>query len=276
MRYSPPPEHLGDRISSLYEMYKEGTLFDEIERADRPQLRIMLSGQGIYEFPGGAQDPAHMITLIGPTSGPVRSYGEGPVHVVGAGLLPPAWVTLLGGAAERWIDRALDARDLFGTRAEHLRRDILAAPTIEDRFVVLCAFVEEMTRATDPDQIAFTRMVDNWLIESIDPQVETLVARSGLSMRQLERQAKRYYGLPPKTLARKYRALRVAAALARGENLNETGLTDSFYDQSHLIREVKRFAGLTPKQIGSAALQSGVARGRGRLKGKVGPLVSDM
>jgi methylphosphotriester-DNA--protein-cysteine methyltransferase len=94
-------------------------------------------------------------------------------------------------------------------------------------------------------------------------------------MRQLERMAKRYYGLPPKTLARKYRALRAASALARGEDLDDAGLGDSFYDQSHLIREVKRFAGLTPKQIRTSVLQSGVARGRKKLKGKVGPLVSD-
>ena len=275
MRYSPPPEHLGDRVSSLYDMRKEGRQFDEIERADRPQLRVLLCGDGFYQFPDGTEDPAHCVTLLGPTSGPVRVKANGPVHVVGAGLLPPAWVSLLGADAERWADRAFNGADLFGEKAAQLHEAMLAASDADERFRILCAFIDDMTRRTDPEQIAFTQMVDSWLIDSLDPQVEALVTRSGLSMRQLERMAKRYYGLPPKTLARKYRALRAASALARGEDLDDAGLGDSFYDQSHLIREVKRFAGLTPKQIRASVLQSGVARGRKKLKGQVGPLVSD-
>ena len=96
-------------------------------------------------------------------------------------------------------------------------------------------------------------------------------------MRQLERLTKRYYGLPPKTLARKYRALRAASALARGEDLTDCDIANSFYDQSHLIREVKRFAGLTPQQIKKrqSQLLIEISVGRKSLEGQVGPLVSD-
>jgi AraC-like DNA-binding protein len=277
MRYSPPPAHLGDRISSLYELSQDIGDYNEIERADRPQFRILLSGSGYLEFANGHCDPSAPVMLVGPTSGPVRGIGTGPMWCVGAGLLPPAWVSLVGTAADTLIDRAIDAATLIGDAAPMLHAAMLASDSIEARFALLCDALDTATHVCDPAQLAFTRMVDGWLTESADPQVEVLVQRSGLSMRQLERMAKRFYGLPPKTLARKYRALRAAAALARGEDLDDNGISDSFYDQSHLIREVKRFAGLTPQQIRShqSPLQTEVSEGRMGLAGQVGRLVSD-
>jgi methylphosphotriester-DNA--protein-cysteine methyltransferase len=120
-------------------------------------------------------------------------------------------------------------------------------------------------------------VVDAWLISDGDPSVESLANQSGLSQRQLERMTKRYYGLPPKKLARKYRALRAAQSLAHGDSLDETGLALAFYDQSHLIREVKQFTGLTPGQLrsGQSPLTRATMKGRRALGGKVSPLVSE-
>lgn len=277
MRYSPPPALLGDRISSLYELRQDTPTYNELERADRPQFRILLSGTGHYEFANGHIDPSGRVIIVGPTSGPVRGVGIGPMHCVGAGLLPPAWVSIIGHDAEQWIDRAIDAEKLLGDSATRLADAVTAASDIDERFRLICDFLDTATAVQDPAQIAFTQMVDAWLCSAADPQIEALVTESGLSMRQLERLAKRCYGLPPKTLARKYRALRAAAALARGENLDDSDIGDSFYDQSHLIREVKRFAGLTPQQIRKreSHLLTEISTGRKALEGQVGPLVSD-
>ena len=277
MRYSPPPALLGDRISSLYELKQDSPSYNELERADRPQFRILVSGNGHYEFANGQIDPSGRVIILGPTSGPVRGVGVGPMHCVGAGLLPPAWVSIAGHDAEQWIDRAIDAQALFGECATKLADAVAATDDTDERFRLICTFIETVTESSDPAQIAFTRMVDNWLCSAPDPHVDVLVAESGLSMRQLERLTKRYYGLPPKTLARKYRALRAASALARGENLDDSDIADSFYDQSHLIREVKRFAGLTPQQIKKreSHLLTEISTGRKALEGQVGPLVSD-
>lgn len=277
MRYSPPPALLGDRISSLYELRQDTPTYNELERADRPQFRIMLSGSGHYEFANGQIDPAPRVVILGPTSGPVRGVGVGPMHCVGAGLLPPAWVSIIGHDAEQWIDRAIDAEALLGDDVGRLADAVAATPCTDERFHAICDFLDALTGNQDPAQLAFTRTVDAWLCSGPDPQVDALVAGTGLSMRQLERLTKRCYGLPPKTLARKYRALRAAAALARGEDLADSDIGDSFYDQSHLIREVKRFAGLTPQQIRKreSHLLTEISTGRKALEGQVGPLVSD-
>lgn len=277
MRYGPPPPPLGDRISALYELAQDAPRFSEVERADRPQLRILLAGSGTYHFANGQVDPAHTVTLMGPTSGPVRVLGEGPMLVTGAGLLPPAWIAFVGNHAENLTDRSIDAIGLLGARAETLLTAMRDAADTDARFAVLCDFIAHETAVSDPAAMAFTGHVDTWLADNIDPHIDQLRAATGLSIRQIERLTKRYYGLPPKTLARRFRAIRAASALARGEDLDQLGLGDSFYDQSHLIREIKRFAGLTPQQMikGQSSLQTGVSEGLKSLEGRVPPLISD-
>ena len=101
-------------------------------------------------------------------------------------------------------------------------------------------------------------------------------AATGMSIRSVERMTKHFYGVSPRMLARKYRAVRAAAALARGESLDEAQVGDAFYDQSHLIREIKRFAGATPSQLATPSPYTvATTTGRKSLAGKVSPLVSE-
>ena len=277
MRYGPPPAELGDRISALYELTQDNVRFNEVERADRPQLRILLAGSGQYHFDNGNIDAAYPVTLMGPTSGPVRVTGTGPMMVTGAGLLPPAWMAMAGDKAEQWTDRSLDASLILGERASTLLRDMADAGDTEARFALLCRFIAQESERNDPVMLAFTQHVDAWLAATPDPQISDLVSVTGRSIRQIERLTKRYYGLPPKTLARRYRAIRAASAMARGEDIDALGLGEGFYDQSHLIREIKRFAGLTPTQMrkGQSTLQAEVSEGLKSLEGQVPPLISD-
>jgi len=68
----------------------------------------------------------------------------------------------------------------------------------------------------------------------------------GLSLSQVERRCKRYFGSPPMQLARKFRALRTAIAMTHKDANLDDILAEGFYDQSHLIREMKHFTGITP------------------------------
>jgi AraC-like DNA-binding protein len=82
------------------------------------------------------------------------------------------------------------------------------------------------------------------------PRIESLADVTGLSQRQLARLTNKYYGCPPKLLARKYRALRCSARIALDQESWQALCEDGrFYDQSHFIREIKHFIGLTPHQL---------------------------
>src|SRR3546814_2422512 len=80
--------------------------------------------------------------------------------------------------------------------------------------------------------------VDGWLMDEGSPRIETLADITGLSPRQLARLTNKYYGCPPKLLARKYRALRCSARIALDHDSWQALCDDGrFYDQSHFIRE---------------------------------------
>ncbi len=272
LQYFPPDPDLAEMVSSFYFARIDMPLFDESERADRPQFRIMSIAEGEYIFPDGHVFPAKRATIIGPTSGSVRARGKGPLRIYGFGMMPAGWATLMGEHADKLTDRAMDAAELFGDWIDDVIEALVNAEDTEARLVIGNNFVREILKQNEPAPVWFTRTVDQWLSESLSPQVPDLVEATGMSIRSVERMTKYYYGLPPRMLARKYRAVRAASALARGEEPD----ADAFYDQSHLIREMKRFAGATPGQLARPSRYTeATAKGRKQMTGKVSPLVSD-
>jgi AraC-like DNA-binding protein len=277
LQYKAPDGQLASFVSSFYRFDYEGEPRSEVERADRAQFRIQLRGQTSYHFSAGHDRPSFPITIIGPTTAPVDAMANGPVTVVGWGMTPAGWAALMGKDAANWTDEAFDARRVFGDSLLDLRQQLMAADDMEAQFAIMQTAAAEIFAKSDRAPFEFTAMVDQWLLAGSEHDVDTLIALSGLSPRQLERTTSRYYGMPPKKLARKYRALRAAHKLAAGDSLDDTELGLSFYDQSHLIREIKQFTGLTPGQLksGQSELTAATMRGRAGLGGKVSPLISE-
>ncbi len=276
VQYEAPDPKLGGLVSSFYRFDYSGIGMKELERADRAQFRITLSGEGKYRF-GEVETPAFPVTVIGPTTRPFEAITDGPISIFGWGMLPAGWAALMGCEAENWIDKVFDARQVFGEAVMELRNRLIAANEASAQFLIGTEAAKEIYSETDGAPFEFTAVVDRWLCDDSDPDVDVLIAKSGMSPRQLERMTKRYYGMPPKKLARKYRALRAANRLAHGDSLDDTELGLAFYDQSHLTREVKQFTGLTPGQLksGKSELTKATMLGRSTLGGKVSPLISD-
>ncbi len=277
VQYEAPGERLAKLVSSFYRMDFEGDNFSEIERADRAQFRFQLRGVGEYHFAAGHIAPTYPVTIIGPTSAPIKATASCPLTIFGWGLLPAGWGALMGKDSASYVDQAIDARQIFGHSVMVLRQQLIDAADFAAQRKIGKRIAKDMYQDSETTPFEFTTKVDNWLLAHIDPDVEVLAASTELSPRQLERITKRYYGMPPKKLARKYRALRAAQALAHGDSLDDTGLSLAFYDQSHLIREVKAFTGLTPSQLksGESELTQATMDGRRSLGDKVSTLISE-
>ncbi len=276
LHYFPPDPDLAEMVSSFYVARINMPRFDEYERADRPQFRFMTAPDGEYVFADGNHSPASRANIVGPTSGHVRAISNRPTGLFGFGMLPAGWAALMGHDADKLTDRAIDAADLFGPWIEDVAATLEQAATVEEKLVIGNNFAREVLTRGETAPMWFIRTVDEWLTATSSPQVPALVEATGMSIRSVERMTKHYYGLSPRMLARKYRAVRAASALARGEGLDAAQLGDAFYDQSHLIREVKRFAGATPGQLGSPTLYTqATTTGRKQLAGKVSPIVSE-
>lgn len=277
VQYEAPEGHLASLLSSLYRLDFEGDSFCEIERADRAQFRFQLEGSGEYHFASGEIVETFPVTIIGPTTGPVTAKSQCSLSIFGWGLLPAGWAALMGNKAADYVDSAFDAQLIFGHWVMEIRDQLIANPEFADQLEIGCLAAQDMFRFKTTTPFEFTQKVDAWLTETGDADVDRLAAQTALSLRQLERMTKRYYGMPPKKLARKYRALKAAQALARGDSLDDAGLGLVFYDQSHLIREVKQFTGLTPSQLrsGQSELTQATMDGRRALVGRVSSLISD-
>jgi AraC-like DNA-binding protein len=277
VQYEAPDERLAPFVSSFYWFDYSGDALNELERADRAQFRILLRGQGHYQFAAGHRRATHDFTIIGPTTGPITAQSTEPLTVIGWGMTPLGWAALMGNEAGAWVDECFDATRIYGDGLHDLRQQLIAASDLASKFNIIGAIASDIFTNSEKAPFEFTAKVDHWLLSSQNHAIEALTEATGLSTRQLERMTTRYYGMPPKKLARKYRALRAAHRLAMGDSLDDTELGLSFYDQSHLIREVKQFTGLTPSQLksGQSGLTSATMHGRGKLAGKVSPLISE-
>lgn len=275
--YAVPSAALSDYVTLFYWFRADVPLFEDVERADHAQIRFRLTPGGAdYQFADGkvlSADDAH---VVGPTTGAFHVRATGPVEVFGAGITPTGWAALIGADASAAMNRVLNVHELFGTRAPKTLEKLRAAPDLESKKIVFEELLLGALSEGRPQTLAFVRQVDAWLSEGDSPQIEALVQATGLSRRQVERKCRSLYGAPPKLLARKYRALRAAVALVADQLSFDEAVGRGFYDQSHMIREIKQFTGMTPRQIRDepGALAQLTIAHRYALAGQVHPLIS--
>lgn len=276
--YTVPADDLRHYVTLFYHFHADVPVFEDVERADHAQIRFRLTGgDNSYTFADGSLQPAGDIHVIGPTSGAMRTRVSGPVDVIGMGLQPAGWAAMIGIDASTMLNRVIDAEILFGVGVNKVLQDMRAAPDVAAKVVIAEQFVRSALTPLHSEAISFAQQIDAWLAGSASPDVEELATAAGRSRRQVERRCNAIYGVPPKLLARKYRALRAAVALARGSATLDELLAEGFYDQSHLTRELKQFTGLTPRQMRDTQTplaQLTIAQ-RVALGGKVHPIISD-
>lgn len=248
LRYFAPAPPLSGLISSYYLFESEAARIDDLLRAELAQLRFLLKGDIVARFGDGAPVDCPRAMLTGPTSMPVAFQGHGPLALVGVGLMPTGWATLIGCDADELADTLLPLDIIVGSVAAQAHERLLNAGTAEGIVAALDSLFMTLAERTRAAPLWFIRATDSWLTGSRAPEVDDLIAATGVSARQVERLAKRVYGASPKLLARKYRALQAAVRMGTGDNWMEAA-GDAFYDQPHFIREFKQFVGMTPHRF---------------------------
>jgi len=275
--YVVPPPDLADYVTLFYDFSADVPLFEDIERADHAQLRFRLSaGSGSYRFADGTEQDAPDVHLVGPTSGATCVRAHGPLALFGLGLTAAGWAAMVGVDASTMLNRVIDANLVLGAgRLDAVAAAIRLAQGVAARAALAEALVRDLIRG-GVRQAMFVQHVETWLAATPSPEMACLIGTTGLSRRQIERKCNTLYGFSPKLLARKYRALRAAVALVAGDESVSDAVDRGFYDQSHMIREIKQFTGLTPRQICAepGVLARLTISQRLALGGVVGPLVS--
>lgn len=250
LRYFSPAAPLRSWVSSYYVFEADVPALSDTLRAELPQVRFMYMGSGTFSYGGGVEVPMPLAALCGPTNVAVTFRANGPLRIFGAGLLPAGWAALVGAGANEFTDMLTDLRDVAGPVAGRALDRMGEARSHREIVAAADAFFLLLSMQAKPPPLWFTRAADEWLTNSINPDVNELVAMTGMSSRQIERLALRVYGASPKLLSRKYRALQAAVRLGLDPDQGwETAASGVFYDQSHFIRDFKAFVGMTPNQF---------------------------
>ena len=254
--YIPPDPALASFVTTFYHFRCDEREIRDVQPAAVGHVLVFLQGEGDMIFEGGRRDRSTLVSLLTPCSRAAPIEVDGPFHCIGAALSPLGWAALTGLHAGQWADRLLPAEQVLGdvvlTLGRDLRHGYLSGHrTGRELCDQLGAFLAARLRPVNPRHVELMKRMADWLGASLTPEIDTLVQSSGYSARQLQRLCERYFGLPPLRLARKYRALRAVALLGQPDltDAEVAALVDHFYDQSHMIREIRTFAGRTPGRL---------------------------
>jgi AraC-like DNA-binding protein len=276
LTYAPPSLELAEFVSSFYLFETDDATIDELERADLAQFRVIIAGEGKVVFTDNSEQVIFPVSLFGPRSMASRVFATGPIKVFGAGLQPAGWAVLTGLEADKLSNKIVDASQVFGPGIIEVAGAIAAASDLDAMVRIASIFAATLRDRARDVPLWFTRAVDLWLESSLSPDLDDLVATTGLSRRQIDKLTKQLYGATPKLLVRKYRALRTASAVAAGKGEWQDFAADAYYDQSHCIKEVKEFTGVTPNAIKEETSRlTQLTFGRSRLAGSISKLAAD-
>jgi len=258
--YIAPPEALAPFVTTLYHFRCDEPVIRDIQPAAIGQLCLFPHGKGVMQFAAGHRDPNHEVGLMTPLSRATPIEVAGPFHAFGAALTPVGWAALTGLHAGEHRDRLLPAGAVLGPGIDALGQELLAAyraGTMSGRDCALAVggFIGANLKRVNPRHLELVKATGQWLAASFNPDVSALAGTAGYSARQVQRLVERYFGLPPRALARKYRALRAAALLSAPQLSleDEAAISEAFFDQPHMIREIAHFVGRTPARLGDAS-----------------------
>jgi AraC-like DNA-binding protein len=238
---APAPAH---RFERMLPVANAGLIINLAENETR--VYDDAPGLACTKFSGAALDAPRHKSFVIDTAEQVRVMG----------------VVFRCGAAAAFFRERMDAianahvelEDLVGPRACGLRERLLEASDSPSRLALLRAWIADIARhaAVTPVLIAHATGV----LKRV-PQVERIADAcrdTGLSQRRFGSVFREHVGMSPKRYARLQRFRAVVDSIQRGARVewSRVAADCGFYDQPHLVREFREFAGMTPSAYAAA------------------------
>jgi AraC-like DNA-binding protein len=208
----------------------------------------------VRRHPDPAQPAGRFDALVGGLhDSPALIVHDGAQAGVQLQLSPLAARPLFGMPAGELAALDLDAGDVLGPLAERLLDRLADA---DDWSSCFRALDEGLGAALDPERMPPRELVSAWTLllrSGGRMRVRELAERVGWSERHLGAVMLRELGLTPKTAARVIRfdtARRALqdACLTGEPNIGAVAAASGYFDQSHLVRDWRRFTGMPPSE----------------------------
>jgi AraC-like DNA-binding protein len=175
-----------------------------------------------------------------------RLAGRG--HTLGASFLPGGFRAVLGRDVAEVTDRVVPAGELLGRDDRPVAAAVLATEDATEMAAALEGYLLALDPRPDPVAAEVRELVELARRDRSLTRVEQLAARSGRSVRSLERLFTGHVGIGPKWVVQRYRVLDAAAAAHGGEPVDwaELAAELGFTDQAHLTRVFRSVVGTPP------------------------------
>ena len=173
-------------------------------------------------------------------------------EIMGVHFKPGGAAPFLGLPAEALADVTVPLNEVWGREADGLHDRLRSATSTRARFAILESSLAR--RIADPER----HPAVSYLLERMDrkPQLslERLTDRVGYSRRHLTRLFRKEVGLRPVLFRRlcRFQALLAAIRADREPDWGKLAFEYGFYDQAHLINEVRVFSGFSPTEYATS------------------------
>lgn len=242
-----PLPQLRERVQCLWELRGPGG--DPTPQLIVPDgcMEIVLNFGRAFEHIVAAgrarQQPRTLV--VGELRRPVTTRPTGRVDLLGVRLRPGAARFFLDGPAHEIVDDIFDEAPLGRPLVHDLRRLHDAEP--RDRTDLLqVALLNQLKTRTRGHALVCSAARELVAREGC-VEIERLAGVLGVTRRHLERRFVEEVGIAPKALASVLRFRRVLRAIdEQSKDWAGVAIDCGYYDQSHLIRDFKRFTGRTP------------------------------
>lgn len=209
------------------------------------------SRQEILPFPASNLVVASWgVSLAGPTSAASHRDLRGSGWAVGM-LLRPAALPSLGHDPQtiRDTEVSVDAPDLLQAVATAMADDDEAAGR-RTAVTVCVAWCAEHLEPPDEDGLLANALEDLVAADRDIIRVEQLAERLGLTIRGVQRLARRHIGLPPLAIIRRYRLQEAAQRLRTDPQVTiaQVAAELGYADHAHLDADFRAVLGLTPNR----------------------------
>lgn len=259
----PPPADAAGLVNAFYIIETGSERIEEAVPAYAAQLLVMVRGRISFTFADGSTGQSSTVFINGPQMRSARAVLEGPVLQIGASLTHTAWQRLANLPADEVHDQLIPVEAVL-TADQIAALEAAAAACREGRIPpeALCTHLTQVIAAArhplNSDQVEVFDAVLRWLASGFDPALSDLHASVSVSPRQLQRICRRFFGVPPAQVLKRFRALRAAMLLSQpgiSQQVHDQ-LMATYFDQAHLIRDIRRYAGRTPSQFRRQSLAS--------------------
>lgn len=179
------------------------------------------------------------------------SHSEG-INILGVKFTSLGLYLLTGIDMKHISDKIIDATNIWNSEISLLHEEMLHKKTNLEKIAVLeCFLINKRKQHCKDERIALLKHSLHQMEYNNIFSVTHLRENNFISKKTFERYFLNYIGVSPKQYANICRFNNVRNyldGLAKEADWNGISLDFGYYDQSHLIREFKRYAGKTPSE----------------------------